>query len=67
MGCSLCAKNYPEAFELHSKKAFVTNSGSTLNTLKLAKVIEDCIANAITYNDINAALPDSVPYDNPKV
>lgn len=61
MGCTLCAKNYPEAFEMRAKRAFAKDPGSPLDPVKLAKVIEGCIANAITYNCINAAHPDAVP------
>ena len=49
MGCTLCAKNYPEAFEMQGNKAIAKDPGSTLDTVKLAKVIEDCPTDAITY------------------
>ena len=49
MGCTLCAKNYPEAFEMQGNKAIAKDPGSTLDIVKLAKVIEDCPTDAITY------------------
>jgi len=67
MGCTLCSKNYPETFEMRGSKAIVKDTGSTLDTVKLAKVIKDCPTNAITYNGINAALRDSVPNNDPKL
>ncbi len=67
MGCTLCAKNYPDAFEIRAKKAFAKDPTSTLDPVKLAEAVEGCPAHAITYNVINKALPDFVPYEDPKV
>lgn len=51
MGCSLCAMNYPEAFEMQGNKACVKDLGRTLDAEKLANVIEGCPVKAITYSD----------------
>ncbi|HZW49157.1 MAG TPA: permease [Bacillota bacterium] len=67
MGCSLCAKNYPELFEMLGNKAIAKNSESMIDTVKLAKVIKECPTNAITYNGINAALRNSVPNNDPNL
>lgn len=50
MGCSLCSKNYPEAFEMRGKKAHTKELEDTLDAAKLSSVIEGCPTKAITYN-----------------
>lgn len=50
MGCSLCAINYPEAFEMQGNKASANVLDSTLDAVKLANVIEGCPVKAITYD-----------------
>ncbi|WMC93934.1 ferredoxin [Kineothrix sp. MB12-C1] len=41
MGCTLCAKNYPEVFEIQNKKAFV-KSYEELDMDKLENTIKSC-------------------------
>ena len=50
MGCSSCAKNYPETFEMRGNKAYIKNSDGALDAAKLANVIEGCPVHAITYS-----------------
>lgn len=51
MGCTLCARNYPELFEMKGKKAFVrTYEDVLLDEEKLSAVIKACPVQAITYN-----------------
>lgn len=49
MGCSLCAKNYPEVFEMSGKKAIVRTE-ENLDMDKLQKIIKACPVTAIEYN-----------------
>lgn len=49
MSCSLCVKNYPEVFEMESKKAAV-KPFETLDMDKLKKSIQACPVKAISYN-----------------
>lgn len=49
MSCTLCVKNYPEVFEMESKKATV-KSYETLDMDKLEKVMQSCPVKAISYN-----------------
>lgn len=50
MGCTLCVKNYPEIFEMKSKKAVVKAYDETaLDKEKLESVIKDCPVKAIEY------------------
>ncbi len=60
MGCSLCAKNYPEVFEMQGNKAHAKELVDTLDAEKLASVIQGCPTKAITYNGVNTVLLDSV-------
>ncbi|NLF26448.1 MAG: ferredoxin, partial [Clostridiales bacterium] len=54
MGCTLCAKNYPEVFEMENKKALV-KSYAALDMDRLGNAIESCPVKAISYNeDTNA-------------
>ncbi len=51
MGCTLCAKNYPELFEMRNNKAYVKDySNLEIDEEKLQKVIELCPVKAIEYN-----------------
>lgn len=50
MGCTICAKNYPELFEMKNKKAFI-KTYETLDMEKLEKVIKLCPVKAISYNE----------------
>ena len=50
MGCTLCAKNYPEVFEMENKKA-LTKSYEALDMDKLENVINSCPVKAISYNE----------------
>lgn len=51
MGCTLCAKNYPELFEMQGKKAVVkTYDKKALNFENLQSVINDCPVHAIEYS-----------------
>ncbi|WP_367566754.1 permease [Lacrimispora sp.] len=49
MGCTLCAKNYSEVFEMGNKKAFV-KSYEELDMDRLENVIKSCPVKAISYN-----------------
>ncbi len=49
MGCTLCAKNYSEVFEMENKKAFV-KSYEELDMDRLENVIKSCPVKAISYN-----------------
>ena len=50
MGCSLCVKNYPELFEISSKKATVIKYDFPIDEIKLKKAIENCPVKAIQFN-----------------
>ncbi|MFA6867087.1 MAG: permease [Clostridia bacterium] len=50
MGCSLCAKNYPELFGINNKKAEVKEHDFIINVELLNKVVEQCPVSAITTN-----------------
>lgn len=50
MGCTLCAKNYPEVFEIQNKKAFV-KSYEELDMDKLENTIKSCPVKVISYNE----------------
>ena len=50
MGCSLCVKNYPELFEISSKKAQVKKYDLILDDEKLNKAIDNCPVKAIRFN-----------------
>ena len=50
MGCSLCVKNYPELFEISSKKAKVIRYDFILDDTKLNKAIDNCPVKAIHFN-----------------
>lgn len=47
MGCSLCAKRYPDAFEMRNQKAYVKD-GATFDIDQLHAAIRDCPAQAIS-------------------
>ena len=47
MGCSLCAKNYPELFEMEGKKAKIRPGAEPVDKEKLAQAIEACPVKAI--------------------
>ncbi len=49
LGCTLCANNYPELFEIKNKKALV-KSYKTLDMDKLKNVTKSCPVKAISYN-----------------
>lgn len=50
MGCSLCVKNYPELFEISSKKATVIKYDFPIDEIKLKKAIDNCPVKAIQFN-----------------
>ena len=50
MGCTLCAKNYPEVFEMENKRALV-KSYEALDLEKLENAIKACPVKAISYNE----------------
>ena len=51
MGCTLCAKNYPELFEMQGKRAVVkTYDKQTLDFENLQNAINDCPVHAIEYS-----------------
>lgn len=49
MGCGLCAKNYPDLFEMEGKKATV-RKGVTPDLEKLAQAMDACPVKAISHN-----------------
>ncbi len=52
MGCTLCAKNYPEVFEMENKKAITKSyEGLDLDMDKLEHAIKSCPVKAISYNE----------------
>ena len=54
MGCTLCAKNYPEVFEMKNKKAITKSyEGLDLDQDKLENSINSCPVNAISFNEGN--------------
>lgn len=50
MGCSLCAKNYPELFEMEGKKAKIRPGAKPDDKEKLAQIMEACPVKAISDN-----------------
>ena len=50
MGCTLCAKNYPEVFEMENKKAHV-KPHEALDMDRLENAIKACPVKAISYNE----------------
>ena len=50
MGCSLCAKNYPELFEMEGKKAKIRPGAEPEDNEKLAQAMEACPVKAISNN-----------------
>jgi uncharacterized membrane protein YraQ (UPF0718 family) len=54
MGCTLCAKNYPEVFEMKNRKAITKSyEGLDLDQEKLENAISSCPVNAISFNEGN--------------
>lgn len=51
IGCSLCAQNYPELFEMENRKASLKEIDGTPDSDKLANAIESCPVKAISYGD----------------
>jgi len=49
IGCSLCAKNYPELFELKNKKATLKNIDTEIDLQRLDRVINICPVHAISF------------------
>ncbi len=49
MGCTLCAKNYPEVFEMENKRALV-KPHEALDMDRLEDAIKACPVKAISYN-----------------
>ena len=50
MGCTLCAKNYSEIFEIQGRKAMIkTYDKTTIDKEKLQNMIKACPVNAIEY------------------
>lgn len=49
MGCTLCAKSYPELFGIKNQKALV-KAPAVLDMEKLENAIQSCPAKAISYN-----------------
>jgi len=52
MGCTLCAKKYPELFYMKSIKAHINKSLEDINLGILESVIKSCPVNAIAYNTV---------------
>ena len=50
MGCTLCAKNYPELFYMKNKKANIDKNIEGINIDILESVIKSCPVKAIEYN-----------------
>jgi uncharacterized membrane protein YraQ (UPF0718 family) len=53
MGCTLCAKSYPEVFEMENKKAFA-KSYEVLDMDRLECAIKSCPVKAISYSENKA-------------
>lgn len=55
IGCTLCVGNYPELFEMKSKKAYVKEHSFEPDQEKLRQAIDACPVNAIEFieNDVN--------------
>jgi uncharacterized membrane protein YraQ (UPF0718 family) len=53
MGCTLCAKSYPELFEIENKRALVKPQ-EALDMDKLENAIRACPVKAISYNENTA-------------
>ncbi|MPM49745.1 hypothetical protein SDC9_96476 [bioreactor metagenome] len=52
MGCTLCAKSYPEVFGMENKKAITKSyEESDLDTDRLGNAIKSCPVKAISYNE----------------
>lgn len=52
MGCTICAENYPELFEMENNKAIVKEyDKESIDKEKLLQTIEDCPVNAIEYKE----------------
>lgn len=49
IGCSLCAKNYPELFEIQNKKAFIKSTGEEIDQEKLNQASGLCPVKAISF------------------
>lgn len=50
MGCTLCAKNYPELFYMKNKKASIHKNVEVINQASLRAAIEACPVQAIEYH-----------------
>ncbi len=50
MGCTLCAKNYPEVFKMENKRALV-KAYEALDIDRLENAIKACPVKAISYNE----------------
>ncbi len=51
MGCSLCAKNYPELFEVQNKKASLKTINGAIDDEKLMQAINSCPVKAISFTE----------------
>jgi len=49
IGCSLCAKSYPEVFEMNNGKATVKEKYPALDEALIVQTVKNCPANAIVY------------------
>ena len=51
MGCSLCAKNYPELFEMQNGKASLRITDGIIDQEKLVQVVSSCPVKAISFSE----------------
>lgn len=51
MGCSLCAKNYPELFEMRDKKASLKTTKGAIDQEKLMQAVNSCPVKAISFSE----------------
>lgn len=51
MGCALCAKKYPELFEMKNKKAAIKTEHDEIDMEKLTEAIDSCPVKAIEYKN----------------
>jgi len=51
MGCSLCAKNYPELFEMRDKKASLKTTNGAIDQEKLIQAANSCPVKAISFSE----------------
>ncbi|MFU0833832.1 MAG: Ferredoxin [Oscillospiraceae bacterium] len=59
IGCSLCAKSYPELFEIRNRKAALKQFDGQIDRERLALVITSCPVKAISSTKLKASISGS--------